>query len=267
MTTNDKTREALANLLRFAERNTCTHESTHRGGAIWTICDSCGAKWADDEGGFPGFEEPTEFEAAREALAIAPTEAAAQPPVAAVPEGVLTEDEAHSLLNAFAVECAFGDAEKRRHTAAPIMARLPAATPTPAPTAQGEVIAWYRPCSDGTYEGPLMDCDRRVDDVRRKSGAWVPLGRIAAPERAEVRPPVLTPQAEYDRGFSNGWDRCGESVLRALHTVGITPPSAADSAQACKHPNPVRHYLGDGTPVDSARSAGPTKSPRAAQQG
>ena len=30
----------------------CEHESTHRGGAIWTICDQCGKRWADDEGGF-----------------------------------------------------------------------------------------------------------------------------------------------------------------------------------------------------------------------
>lgn len=35
------------------ERNTCEHEDTHRGGSIWEICDSCGKKWADDEGGKP----------------------------------------------------------------------------------------------------------------------------------------------------------------------------------------------------------------------
>lgn len=27
----------------------CAHETTVRGGAIWTICKDCGAKWADDE--------------------------------------------------------------------------------------------------------------------------------------------------------------------------------------------------------------------------
>jgi len=40
-------------VLEFAERNTCTHEETHRGGAIWEICSYCGKKWADDEGGKP----------------------------------------------------------------------------------------------------------------------------------------------------------------------------------------------------------------------
>lgn len=35
--------------------------------------------------------------------------------------------------------------------------------------------AWIRFCSDGGYEGPLADCDKRMDDARRKSGAWTPL--------------------------------------------------------------------------------------------
>lgn len=30
----------------------CDHTYTHRGGAIWTICDDCGREWADDEGGY-----------------------------------------------------------------------------------------------------------------------------------------------------------------------------------------------------------------------
>jgi hypothetical protein len=43
----------LRSVLEYAERETCTHEETHRGGAIWEICDRCGMKWADDEGGKP----------------------------------------------------------------------------------------------------------------------------------------------------------------------------------------------------------------------
>lgn len=42
--------EALVAALRLDQ--TCEHEDTHRGGAIWTICDQCGKQWADDEGGF-----------------------------------------------------------------------------------------------------------------------------------------------------------------------------------------------------------------------
>ena len=36
-------------------------------------------------------------------------------------------------------------------------------------------LAWIRKCSDGTYEGPIADCDARMDRVRRMSGAWTPL--------------------------------------------------------------------------------------------
>ena len=61
-------RKALVNLVTHVERETCTHEETHRGGAIWTICDSCGKKWADDEGGFQPYQEPPALYAAYEAL-------------------------------------------------------------------------------------------------------------------------------------------------------------------------------------------------------
>jgi len=51
-------RDALENLVDYVERNTCRHENTHRGGVLWTICDDCGMKWADDRGGFPGYATP-----------------------------------------------------------------------------------------------------------------------------------------------------------------------------------------------------------------
>lgn len=59
----------LAGVLREYDRNTCTHEETHRGGAIWTICDGCGMKWADDRGGFEPYQEPESIAAARALLA------------------------------------------------------------------------------------------------------------------------------------------------------------------------------------------------------
>ena len=43
----------LQDVTDYAARNVCLHEETHRGGVIWTICDQCGMKWADDEGGVP----------------------------------------------------------------------------------------------------------------------------------------------------------------------------------------------------------------------
>ena len=38
----------LKAVIDYAEKNTCLHEYTHRGGVIWEICDNCGMKWADD---------------------------------------------------------------------------------------------------------------------------------------------------------------------------------------------------------------------------
>ena len=64
----------IRELVDHIERNTCTHEETHRGGAIWEICDSCGARWADDEGGKPEFKWPAVVEKARAILALRPVQ-------------------------------------------------------------------------------------------------------------------------------------------------------------------------------------------------
>lgn len=59
----------MRQLQNYAEGQVCQHETTHRGGALWEICDECGAKWADDEGGKPDFEMPKELQRGQEALA------------------------------------------------------------------------------------------------------------------------------------------------------------------------------------------------------
>jgi hypothetical protein len=64
---------ALADLLDHVDAETCTHEETHRGGAIWTICDHCGRQWADDRGGFvPHKDAPSVAKARRLLREIAP---------------------------------------------------------------------------------------------------------------------------------------------------------------------------------------------------
>ena len=65
-------KQLVQELVREVERNTCAHEETHRGGFNWEICDMCGAKWADDEGGKPEFKWPDAVEKARAMLAAAP---------------------------------------------------------------------------------------------------------------------------------------------------------------------------------------------------
>jgi ribosomal protein L37AE/L43A len=65
---NERLREALSHALDHYDRNICLHESVHRGGSIWTICDDCGRQWADDRGGFQPHVDPVEIAAARSAL-------------------------------------------------------------------------------------------------------------------------------------------------------------------------------------------------------
>ena len=66
--------EALQDLLAYAESQICSHEETHRGGAIWEICDICGDCWADDDGGKPPRQDPEEIVATRSALLAAAKE-------------------------------------------------------------------------------------------------------------------------------------------------------------------------------------------------
>jgi ribosomal protein L37AE/L43A len=65
-------RRALKNMIERYDRNTCTHASTHRGGGLWTVCDDCGMKWADDTGGFKPYVEPPDVTEARATLAKKP---------------------------------------------------------------------------------------------------------------------------------------------------------------------------------------------------
>ena len=67
--TDNKLADALRGLLEHVDRETCRHEQTHRGGSIWTICDDCGEKWADDRGGFIPYTDAVAVAQAREAIA------------------------------------------------------------------------------------------------------------------------------------------------------------------------------------------------------
>jgi len=60
--------DVMPDLIRLAENDNCSHQSTYRGGVLWEICDQCGAKWADDEGGKPPYVEPPAIVAASRAI-------------------------------------------------------------------------------------------------------------------------------------------------------------------------------------------------------
>lgn len=62
------TRDIIQGLLDLYWKEQCMHEETYRGGTIWTICQACGRKWADDEGGFKPHEAPEVVQKAEEWL-------------------------------------------------------------------------------------------------------------------------------------------------------------------------------------------------------
>jgi hypothetical protein len=86
-------REALAALLNRDQRNTCQHENTHRGGVLWTICDDCDAKWADDRGGMPEWKDPPEWEGADRAIAAIDAARRAAPTAVPAEPAALTDEQ------------------------------------------------------------------------------------------------------------------------------------------------------------------------------
>lgn len=189
------------------------------------------------------------------ALASTPS----QPPVAAVPAQPFNRAEAKAALASLGLN-------DLRELALALRAQLHlmeylAATPTPAPSAQGESPTRQTDLSKKLrllYEAlghPHNVFDRRhllqaADEIERYYGgmlAWKhtaeakdrQLSELAALERAEVRPPVLTDdaiEAALTAWFSStvvpGSDPFGQRMRAAIYAAhGITPPSAADSAQ------------------------------------
>lgn len=97
-----------------------------------------------------------------------------------------------------------------------------------------EPLFWYRPRTDGGYEGPLHN--GQIEDVRKASGAWVPLFAGAAPAA-----PVATPAPAFSVGV-HGVGVIDDSPsalavyfnaapnnddIRALHEIVTNAPVAA----------------------------------------
>jgi hypothetical protein len=59
-------------------------------------------------------------------------------------------------------------------------------------------LFWYRPCSNGMYEGPIHNA--QIEDVRKQSGAWVPLVPANVAPAAQSTKPIKSVRikgAEY----------------------------------------------------------------------
>lgn len=78
-------------------------------------------------------------------------------------------------------------------------------------------LFWYRPCSNGLYEGPLHD--KTIEDVRKRSGAWVPL---------YPHPPAAAPAPAVPDQIA-AWNQVREEA-RKLSATGLAPLLAAVEA-------------------------------------
>lgn len=77
-------------------------------------------------------------------------------------------------------------------------------------------LFWYRPRSDDGYEGPIHN--DRIEDVRKQSGAWVPL----YPGFATLPKPLN--DLRYHGEFIRGWNQCLREV-----SSSAPAPAAGDA--------------------------------------
>ena len=92
-------------------------------------------------------------------------------------------------------------------------------------------LAWIRLCSDGTYEGPIADCDSRMDGVRRTCGAWTPLypQEELSPEFTDTARAALLWVLWHHQGGSSP---VGQPIRFALGMGAHEPPSERQVAEA-----------------------------------
>jgi hypothetical protein len=79
------------------------------------------------------------------------------------------------------------------------------------PAAQQEPLFWYRPRSDGLYEGPIHNA--QIERARKESGRWVPLYTQAGERKPLTDEPIEA--AEWERECDDT-----DTILRAL---GLDP--------------------------------------------
>jgi len=82
---------------------------------------------------------------------------------------------------------------------------------------RGGPVAWVRFCSDGAYEGPIMDS--QMEDVRKKSGAWTPL--YTAPQ------PAAQPEQKGQDEFCTDYHCAGDCRMRGFGYQHTTAPQPA----------------------------------------
>ena len=92
-------------------------------------------------------------------------------------------------------------------------------------------LAWIRKRSDGGWEGPIADADKRMDDVRRKCGAWTPLYELdeTSPEFTDTARAALLWVLWHHQGGSSP---VGQPIRYALGMSAHEPLSEQQVQEA-----------------------------------
>lgn len=113
-----------------------------------------------------------------------------------------------------------------------VLARATSANETGAEGAKP--IAWVRFRSDGGFEGPIMDSDERMCDVRRKSGAWTPLfgSPATAAEAVSIYQVAFDNAEEWLDADKKVFDTHPAHSRRIVYTAPQPPAQQVPSAGA-----------------------------------
>jgi hypothetical protein len=137
-----------------------------------------------------------------------------------------------------------------------------------------EPLFWYRPRSDGGYDGPLHN--DQIEEVRKKSGAWVPLHAGSKPEPvqyakdsvhftnndvkelaaelAEILPKYFYPVQwgnsimEKAKEFASAWSLVGGRFDDGTALAHAEQIKSELRAMVCAHPQPAQEPV-QGEPV------------------
>ena len=97
-----------------------------------------------------------------------------------------------------------------------------------------EPVFWWRPCSDGTYEGPLHN--NSIERVRKLSGAWSPLYALPSAQPSYLPSDlaeaiIADMQAQYDSELITENDSC-EALIRLDGAIAAVEDNFAAATEA-----------------------------------
>lgn len=109
-------------------------------------------------------------------------------------------------------------------------------------------VAWVRYCSDGTFDGPIMDTDIRMAGARRASGAWTPLYANPSAEPCRADDVILKPRLDtaemLERRITEAMTRLDEAkaeVKELRHALAVARDQMRVMANWVKFSDPAAY--------------------------